>query len=71
VVKENEMPWEESKRTQEWRLVIQNGRLVRGLRKLEFVEERKDRLDRRNTHSEQMPEVWVHSDAQRSDTFGE
>lgn len=60
VVKENEMPWEKSKKTQEWRLVIQNGRLVRGLRKLGEVEERHDRLRKIRDSEVPMSKLWLH-----------
>ena len=46
IVSLNSMPWEESKKTKEWRLIIQNGRLLRGIRKLSiYTPERGQAVD--------------------------
>lgn len=57
-VRIEELPWEESKKTLEWRSVIQNGRLVRGLMKLkENTKERRDRLARNDQDRDHTPYV--------------
>lgn len=65
------LPWEMSKKTQEWRLVIQNGRLVRGLRRLpEYVPERNERLAEDRSNPLSLSKMWIPKGSVRRETSG-
>lgn len=56
IVSLNQLPWEKSKKTPEWRLIIQNGRLLRGLRNLPInIRERRERLNDAQSGDRKVP----------------
>lgn len=60
-VRIEELPWEESKDTEEWRFVTQNGKLIQSLRRLsESTKERHERL--RSIRDSEVPvsQLWIH-----------
>jgi hypothetical protein len=45
LVKSGQLQWEVSSKTREWRLVLENGKLLEKFRKLEYMLERRERLE--------------------------
>lgn len=39
IVRKDKLPWEKSRKTLEWRLILQNGRTLRWLRKVRIPED--------------------------------
>lgn len=75
-VRKYELTGQESEKTHEWRLILQNGRLIDGLRRLpRNVKERRDRLAENGHGSLFLPEVPFHAGIRptkpTSDSFGE
>jgi hypothetical protein len=70
-VRKYSLPWEKSKKTKEWRLIVQNSRLIRRLRKMPKMVERSVRLARLRDSQTEVPTVQLYQRAARgrSDSF--